>query len=105
MNKTMTCTANNRPHYLEQMLTSLSKNKTEGYHLYIQVEPGNPKTIEVCNNIDFMPTTIIKNRKKLGVRENPYKLLEKVFEIDGSDFNIYLEDDIIISPDVTSLAN
>src|SRR5205085_3340922 len=43
------------------------------------------------------------NKTLLGVRQNPYSLLTKVFE-KGSILNIYLEEDIVVSSDLTQLA-
>ncbi len=102
--RTITLTVNNRPDYLRQMLDSLKKNNLNGYTLYCSVEPENLEVWKTCLSIDFVPTVIIRNSEKRGVRDNPFKILSTVFD-NNSNFNIYLEDDIILSPDAFDLAN
>ena len=103
--KTLTLTVNNRPGYLRQLLDSLRRNNVDGYDLlYCAVEPGCPEVLDVCKAIDFIPTHVHLNAERLGVRENPYQALRAVFDM-GSDFNVYLEDDLLVSPDALDLAN
>jgi len=103
--KTLSLTAFNRPSYLQKALQSLSRNDLAGYdRLYIGLEPGNAQVLEICKNINFIDTEIIQNKSVLGVRDNPYSLLKTVFDR-GSKLNVYLEDDVLISPDALSLAN
>src|SRR5215203_2670680 len=100
----ITITANNRPHYLSRSLEALSRASGVGnWHLYIGLEPGNDACAEVCRSIRFMPCTILYNETALGIRGNPYNVLRHAFE-QGSELNIHLEDDIIVSPDVCELA-
>lgn len=102
--KTITLTATNRPHYLKILLDSLRANNLSGYTLYCSVEPGDKEVFSMCSKINFVPTVITLNHRKRGVRDNPFKILSLVFD-SGSDFNVYLEDDIILSPDALNLAN
>ena len=104
MRKTITLTAHNRPHYLRRVIDALRRNALEGYSLYCQLEPGCGECLEICRTIDFLPCEVIVNKCRLGVRENPYALLARVFE-QGSAFNVYLEDDVVLSPDAFDLAN
>lgn len=100
----ITLTVNDRPHYLRRCLETLSQVcGIAGWHLYVGLEPGNAECAALCRNIDFMPRTILYNREKLGVRGNPYHVLQHAFA-QGSELNIYLEDDLIVSPDICSLA-
>lgn len=39
--KTITITAFNRPHYFEQLLSSLVKNNLDDWKIYIQIEPSH----------------------------------------------------------------
>ena len=103
--KTITITAHNRPQYLKQVLESLKQNDLRGYDkLYCALEPGCPENVELCKKIDFIQKEIVVNSTKLGVRINPFNILSHVFDL-GSDFNVYLEDDSILSPDAFTLAN
>lgn len=101
--KTITLPVATRPHYLKQMLDTLKENNLEGYKLYIACEPVR-EVINIARSIDFIETDVRYNSKVLGVRENPYRCIQQAFD-DGSDFNVHLEDDIILSPDALDLAN
>jgi hypothetical protein len=90
---------------LKRVLQSLSINDLSGYSkLYCAIEPGCDEVFELCRNIKFIPTELILNEEVLGVKRNPYELLNRLFE-DGSDYNVYLEDDSILSPDAILLSN
>ncbi|MEK6832891.1 MAG: hypothetical protein AABY32_02495 [Nanoarchaeota archaeon] len=101
--KTITLTVHNRPDNLIKVLDNLKKNKLYDFSLYIGLEPGNDECVKVCENINFIKTTIVRNIKVLGVRHNPYNILDCVFNL-GSEINIYLEDDLEISPDICDLS-
>lgn len=97
--RTITITAYKRPLYLKEMLKSLLPQiKGSDFKVYFAVEPGNQEVLDICQNFNYENKIVIANPVKLGVRENPFQILKKVFN-DGSDFNIYLEDDIVLSPD------
>lgn len=106
--KTITITTHNRPQYLRKVIECLriaiSHTDTD-YHLVAGVEPGCEDSLSQIESIDFIHTTIIKNEKKLGVRNNPHNLLKYVFETMNSDMNVYMEDDVIISPDALQMAD
>ena len=102
--KTITVTACSRPVYLRQALESLRKNDVGQYKLFFGIEPGSGEVLEVCKSVDWMEKDITVNPRKLGVRVNPFTLLTKVFK-EGSELNIYLEEDVVVSPDVTKLAD
>ncbi len=105
--KTITITAYNRPHYFEQLLLSLTQNNLSGWKIYIQIEPSDlaQQFIDIAERILLGQEYSIEiNKSVLGVRGNPYSLLKKVFD-SGSEVNVYLEEDILISPDVICLAD
>lgn len=103
-NRTVTLTVCNRPDYLSSVLHSLARVRgIDDWRLVIGLEPENEHCAVLCDQIDFMPKTILHNPTVLGVRENPFRLLSHVFEA-GSTVNIYLEDDTVVSPDITDLA-
>lgn len=104
LQNSITITAFNRPHYLQRSLDSLRKVAgVADWHLYIGLEPGNEDCAAICRAIDFMPCTILYNETPLGVRGNPYNVLQHAFA-QGSELNIHLEDDLEVSPDLCRLA-
>ncbi len=101
----ITLTAFNRPACLRKTIDSLKINDLSGYDkLYCGVEPGNSEVVEILRAIDFIDTRIILNPRILGVRKNPFALLERVFE-EGAEFNVYIEDDQLLSPDAFDVFN
>ncbi len=87
------------------MLASLAVGNLDGWHMFVAVEPG-PRQAEftpICARYlapDCYTVTI--NRKKLGVRGNPYQLIDGVFR-QGSELNLCLEEDLILAPDAPDL--
>lgn len=103
--KTLSITVCDRPLYLKRTLQHLSLNNLTGYSkIYCGIEPGNDEVFEICRNIKFIEPVIILNEEKLGIRRNPFETLSRVFE-EGSEYNVYLEDDVELSPDALDLAN
>ncbi|WP_458504629.1 hypothetical protein [Methylomagnum sp.] len=101
---TVTLTAMHRPDYLRQTLTHLQAVRgIGGWHLYIGLEPGAEECARLCEGVDFMPCTILRNPERLGIRGNPYHVMRHAFG-QGSRLNIHLEDDVLLSPDVAELA-
>lgn len=101
--KTISVTIVGRKEFLTQFIECLKKvNKKEEYTLYASIEPTSNEIYDLIDSINFMDKKVIRNNKKLGVSENPYTLLSKVFD-DGASHNIYLEEDLLFSQDVTNL--
>jgi len=103
--KTMTLTVSGRYFYLNRMLESLQKNALEGYHLIVSVEPSGQPCSKILDRVDFIPKTVIYQPRQLGIRLNPFWVMDHAFSSCGSQFNLYLEDDIILSPDAVSMAD
>jgi hypothetical protein len=101
--RTITLTVCDRPHYLRRMLESLRQNRCDGWRLVIGLEPVSAECAEICREISFLPTLVIANRDRLGVRLNPFNVLDYVF-YKGSALNVYLEDDLVLAPDALELA-
>jgi len=105
--KTITITAFKRPHYFEQLLLALVQNPLDGWQIHIQLEPSDKS-----EQFHTIAARILAGKKYLisvndsirGVRQNPYTLLDDVFSA-GAAVNIYLEEDIVVAPDVTRLAD
>jgi hypothetical protein len=105
MNLAMTMTAFKRADYLKTVLKSLQGNPgIENYVLHFGVEPVDQEVISVCQNVDFMRTVVTVNQERLGVLKNPFELLKRTFDT-GVDGVLYLEDDVILSPDAVRLAS
>jgi hypothetical protein len=102
--RSITLTVNDRPHYLRRMLTTLAEVRgVEQWHLFVALEPGNDECAALCEAIAFMPRTILHNRERRGIRGNPFHVLDTAFG-QGSELVVYLEDDLIVSPDLCELA-
>jgi hypothetical protein len=100
--RSISITAFNRPELLKQIVDSILANDTSGFtHCYCAVEPDKHEEnyhelVRLQPRFEFFHCDF--NKTTLGVRKNPYTLLSKVFD-EGSDFNLYLEDDSLLSPD------
>jgi hypothetical protein len=105
--RTITITGYKRPELFDQLLTSLIRNDLTGWKIFIQVEPTPMAedylqvAARVLKGGDY---DIVVNPSLLGVTQNPYALMDKVFSRHNSSLNIYLEEDMVVAPDVTRLA-
>lgn len=105
--KTIVITAFKRPKALKALLESLCANELSTWNVLIRLEPS-PQTDE-CISIseellqghDFK---IHINTQVEGVRRNNYNAIESAFS-DGAGMVLYLEEDLIVSPDTLSLCN
>tara|TARA_R100001443_G_scaffold4277_2_gene12666 strand:- start:58819 stop:60213 length:1395 start_codon:yes stop_codon:yes gene_type:complete len=108
MKKTITVTVHNRKKLLENLLSSLVKNDLDGWDIILSVEP-TPLLEDMISSInkilDGLQYKIIVPKEKEGVKNHPFKLLSYVYEVLLSDVNIYLEEDLVVSPDITKIAD
>jgi hypothetical protein len=105
--KSITLVAWNRSVYTKKVLKSLEKCNTKGYSLFVGLEPGCPEVFRVIKEFadkKVLPVKIIQNKKRLGVDYNNYNVYNIAFS-EGSEFNVALEDDSVLSPDALDLAN
>ena len=102
--RSITITAWRRPEYLNTMLASLAKNDLSGYRIYFGLEPGCTPVIDLADAFPHEDKIIVINQKKLGVCDNPFNVLSLAFS-QGSEGNIYIEEDLALSPDVTQVAD
>lgn len=104
--RTITATAYRRPYLFKAMLETLLANDLAGWRIVVQIDPS-PVADEISQIahtlLQGLDREIIVNPTRLGVRENPYRLLERVFG-DGSALNLYIEEDLLLAPDATKLA-
>lgn len=110
MKKTITIIAYNRPNEFKRMLKSLVKNNLEGWDILVGLEPSNMIHQQLDLLEEFIPqANIFKrtwevNNHRTGIARNSHDIIVKAFE-SGSDYNIYLEEDLVVSPDITNLAD
>lgn len=98
-------TSFNRPGYMREVLYTLANNAgLDEYTLHFGLEPVNPDVIATAHAVQFMPTVINVNPKSLGVTNNPYTMLQRVFTTTNVPGVLYLEDDVILAPDAVRLA-
>lgn len=103
--KTISLVAYNRPDYLRITLASLRRLDWSGYEMFICLERGAHRDVkELCEAIDWIPRNIYEAQQKLGCDRNTYRSLCMPFDA-GSDFNIYMEDDIEVSLGLRAMAD
>jgi hypothetical protein len=107
--KTITFVGYKRPAYTNQVLSHLAlcDGLTRFDRMEMFIEPGYDEVVDVCRHWASrlpLPAGITVNAKRLGVADNPLRALSHVFETLGSDFNVAIEDDAVLSPDAISLA-
>lgn len=101
--KTISLPVYRRPDRVRRLLETLRANKPEGYTLFVSAEPGFPEVLDAVRSVDFMPVKLSVNRERLGLNGNIKNALVMAMDA-GSEFNVALEDDIVLSPDAIRLA-
>ena len=110
MKKTITIIAYNRPHNFECMLKSLSKNNLEGWDILVGLDHSDVIDQQLDLLERFIPQAEVFKRDwcddfpRNSIARNGHDIVMKAF-LTGSEYNIYLEEDIRISSDVTSMAD
>lgn len=106
--KIIAITAYNRPTLLYTCLKKLSNAyEIEDWQIYISIDPSS-LTSEIVSVIESFSKSTLKinfvvNDSKMGVRRNPYKLLQWCFG-DEAELVLYLEDDVVVSSDCLQVA-
>ena len=106
MKRAITITGWRRPELFHALLKSLAANDLRGWQIFIQLEPSEYSEAYCAAAAEILsgvPLSITVNPERLGVRMNPYSLLSRVFE-EKVDFVLYLEEDLLLAPDATALA-
>lgn len=108
MRKTITIAAYNRPDNLRMLLDSLRAQLLPfyDYSVIVSVDAGGDKfaeVMDVAKTIDFAPSQVFHSASHLGLNHNTYWPMEHVFDVLGADWNVYLEDDLVLSPDAFNL--
>jgi hypothetical protein len=97
-------TANNRPEYLERVLTSWEGvRQVDKVGFVWRLEPGDhdtecQKIILSHHKLNLLDVRI--NERKLGVLSNPHRALEDAFNIYAPPFVNAAEDDALVAPDI-----
>ena len=106
MQKSITVTAMNRPALLQALLHSLMRNELDGWRISVAIEPSSAAAdlVGICKSVLAGQNHEIKvNNETLGIRANPHRALNRAFAA-GSALNLYLEEDLLVSPDATAMA-
>jgi len=106
--KTITFPVGYRPNYLTEFLNCLKKQSLDGYEIFCSAE-ACPACIDVLKNCGLKMNILLKpnssgSKSHSGARLNMFNVLNAAFDA-GSDFNLHLEDDFLLSPDAVDLAN
>lgn len=103
--KTISLPIYNRPHALKRMLETLKVNNTEGWELVVCDDGDLTANVELIRNASrWISVRFQPNTNKLGLTLNTFLAPALAFAA-GSDFNLYLEDDLILSPDALDLCS
>jgi hypothetical protein len=96
-----------RPALFKTMLESLIGNALGGWAIYVSIEP-TPAAVDIVDISRSILANqryeIVVNDAVLGIQANPHRALTRAFAA-GSELNLYLEEDFVISPDTTALAS
>ena len=106
--KTITIAAHNRPGCLNRLLNSLREQllPLDEWQVFIRIDAGGNKfdlVHEVAGRVDFAPLRVFWPGANVGINRNTYWLMHHAFENVGADYNVYLEDDLQLSPDAFNL--
>ena len=106
--RTITFPVGYRTNYLTNFLTYLKNYDLSDYQIICSVE-NSPPCIDILENCG-LPIKILRKahssdvKSHAGARDNMYNVLSHAFSL-GTEFNVHLEDDFVLSPDVFSLAD
>jgi len=108
MKKTITIAAYNRPDHLKILLDSLRAQllPLDDYEMIISVDAGGNRfgdVLRVAKSVDFVAAQVFSPNLNLGTNHNTFWLMSHVFDSLGAAHNVYLEDDLILSPDAFNL--
>jgi len=107
--KTITLVAYKRPVYAAEVLRNLAccRKIDQFDQLLIFIDPGYDEVADVCHEFSnklTIPVKVKVNEQLLGVAGNPMRAYSRVFDELGTDFNVAIEDDAVLSPDALELA-
>lgn len=96
-----------RPGLFRDLLASLARNDLTGWRVAVRLEPS-PQVpafrAAVAELLAGHEVTVTVNPRRLGVRANPFAALDEAFA-GGATGVLYLEEDLVVAPDATRLAD
>lgn len=104
--KTISIPTNDRPQYLRQVLESIRAcPEHEDWVLVFSCEP-NHEIKQLINTINWMGLYVSTNivNRRTGINTNTFLAASLAFSL-GSKFNLYLEEDVVISRDTLAMAD
>lgn len=106
--KTISIPTNDRPDYFQRVVDSiLAAEGAKEWTLAIASEPCveiRQMVRRMALNMGLDRVEIRENPKKQGCRKNTFLAVQFAKDL-GSDFNLYLEEDTVISPDALTLCD
>lgn len=104
MKKTITIVTNNRPDYFARMYATLIP-QFQDWDIYVFSEPPATGILDVPPK-DLPPRLRhIINGRRMGVHLNPFNALWYAFNDEKSDFNLHIEEDLLLSPDLVNMVD
>ena len=102
MKKTITVLAYNRPQYLGSCLLALSRCRgIADYSAIVSIDGGGDRR-QVINDTGL---TVICQEKNFGIDHHNEAMYNHVFKELDSEFNLALEDDVILTPDALEVCD
>lgn len=102
--KTISMAVNNRPQLLRSVLESIrGAEGHENWTLVFSLEPGCLECQQMVGEVDWMETRVSYNTFRLGCDVNTFMAADLAASF-GSEFNLHLEDDILIAKDALLMA-
>jgi hypothetical protein len=114
--RTVTLTVHDRLAYTARTIGTLASMLISGSgpifdKVVISVDPGNDDVVDFCDNAcqvfsnsGIADCAMYVNGEKLGVAGNALSALTRAFEVEGSDMNLAIEDDALLTTDAGRLA-
>lgn len=102
MKRELVFTAFNRPWYLNEAIASWNAVRNlKFWNTTFFIEPSimQDQITDIAMSLGTTVTAII-NAEKQGVLVNPWNAINYAFEINGADFVVLAEDDVVVSQDV-----
>ena len=103
--KTISISLYNRPQYTEKMFDALKQcQHIKDYYIFISIDTSEAETqneldvIKLAQKSNLSNKKIIIQKKRLDCATNVYTAIKMAFNA-GSEYNIHIEDDIIVCKD------
>jgi hypothetical protein len=100
----LSLSAYNRPEYLHRVVQAINACDSSGFDcVFVVIDKGN-KEAEILFEIErlALPQTILLQTEHVNISKNILTALRLAFS--QSDFNVHIEDDIVIAPDALRFA-